>query len=142
MGFVVYALLSQNVFVAICALFPPNSYELKSSDRQPSRFLDVWVEPKASSNLFQPHQHVVVALMVTWTGPDGVGWKRKRGISDYFLSHSLQMVMVLMLRMVRGPDGEGGGASASSRRHLHPFPPQESPTLGKYIQILLFYVMP
>ena len=105
-------------------------------------FLDVWVEPKASSNLFQPHQHVVVALMVTWKGPDGVGWKRKRGISDYFLSHSLQMVMVLMLRMVRGPDGEGGRASASSRRHLHPFPPQESPTLGKYIQILLNYVMP
>ena len=104
-------------------------------------FLDVWVEPKASSNLFQPHQHVVVALMVTWKGPDGVGC-RKRGLSECFLSHSLQMVMVLMLRMVRGPDGEGGRASASSRRHLHPFPPQESPTLGKYIQILLNYVMP
>ena len=80
----------------------------------------------------------IFVVMVMWKGPDGVGWKRKRGISDYFLSHSLQMVMVLMVlmvRMVRGPDGEGGGASASSRRHLHPFPPQESPTLGKYIQI-------
>ena len=28
---------------AIFALFPPNSYELKSSDRQPSHFLDVWL---------------------------------------------------------------------------------------------------
>ena len=36
-----YTFLSRNFHVAIFALFPPNSYELKSSDRQPSRFLDV-----------------------------------------------------------------------------------------------------
>ena len=73
---------------------------------------------------------------------EGARWCWVEEEEGHILSRSLQMVMVLMLRMVRGPDGEGGGASASLRRHLHPFPPQESPTLGKYIQILLFYVMP
>ena len=66
--FVVYALLSRNFNVAIYVLFLPNSYELKSSDRQPSRFLDVWHHIIISSQIQSEQKtlHVLYFLKICW----------------------------------------------------------------------------